>query len=1670
MLPKGPSDRLEACRKALSEQAELRPSWNRALTMSGLQPPGFRWVEGVHRSPRTTVVRAIRLCDGAAVILKSPTPRHPGPAELARLRNEARVLEVLRGEGIVPLLSQEVYQGNPVLVLADRGGRSLRELAGGRPLPAEQVLDLAVLATRALATVHEQGYLHRDLNPSNLVRTPSGTLEIIDFGLAASRVEGPPGAEMVGTLAYLPPEQTGRTGQRVDQRADLYSLGATLYELLTGAPPFASEEALEVIHAHVARCPEPPRAVPGALSAIVMKLLAKSPEERYQSARGLLHDLETCRGEPAGFPLGSADLPDAPVIPRRLYGRERQVEALQQAFQQAGQGSLSLCLVHGPSGVGKSSLVQVLRDEGSSFLTGRGDRLLPFGPVVQALADQFDQILALASQEVEAWRHRLSGAVGNLAGLLVETVPAAARLLGQHPPAPELLPSEAAHRLERLLLATLACLGRPDHPVVLFLDDLQEADAGTLRLLESLAAAPDGLCLLVVAAWRSQELDPRTLEVLRASRAHRVELALEELGSQPLVALLEETLGCPAEPLARVVQRKTRGNPFFLRQFLSALHAQGLLRHDREAGRWVWDLEAIEQADITDNVARMLQVRLEHLPQPTLEALQAAACAGPSFLLGQPAEALGLSRTELAQALRPALAEGLLLAGNGDQLRFLHDRVQEAVLASLAPERRAALHLALGRRLAQTGGEPLQAVRHFNQALPLLEDPAERQEVARLELLAGNRALHAGSLRAALELFQAGIGLARDRQLSRQLRLQATSAAALLGLDGPSQELADGLLRESASPLERATVLQVRLLALMRRGLYSAAFELSLEALGLLGERFPRSGVLWPLLKTVLAVRRRGLEALAALPGSQDPCHRLVMSLLDQAVMCGFALNRPDLVPRLMLRMVERSIRFGRTPESSTAFAYLAVIHSGRLGRYAQGSRLGELALRLADSGEPGTAPVRTRYLVHHLVRHWTTPLRAVVESTPDLYRASLEAGDPEFAQMLGWAWCRGSFLCGLDLPTVEQRLDRMQTELQSLTRGELPSHWQAQRRTLDLLMGRPAAPLSAPGHPLAEWTEACNQALIHLLFDRPEEALPLVEHLSQLLSVMPGTPERPYYEYLSCLVWLAAPPDPALRRRIRAARTRLARYARHCPQTNLHRSLLVEAEAARREGHPGRAAELAERAAAAARQQGFTLDEALALERTGRLYLESGRERLARCSFDDARQAWRRWGAEALARRLETRHAALLVPLSQAGVTLDAASVIKASRTISAEIVWERLAQRLLELALENAGAQRGLLILEREGQLQLEAEADLEGARVLARPLGQACDLALSVARYVARTRETVVLEDASADPTFGFDPYLRKVGARSLLAVPIGAAGLLYLENNLAPSVFTRDRVETLRHLSAQVAVSLENARQFQQLQAERELRSIQQARKDGLAAFLGIASHDLKSPLAAIAMWARQLGEGRLDPVRAREHIDAACRRANGLIRTYLDAMAVETGRPLSLNRRRVDLDRLVEDEIDFLLSRLLPEERARVALSWDLVPLSLEADPERLQQVVCNLVGNALEICPVGTPISVSLAPVQGRARLLVQDQGPGIPPAQREFLFRPFERGREEVSSTGLGLWIARVIVEAHHGSIGLQETSSGTCFWLELPLGRSSEALADRIERAPGRESNPPG
>jgi predicted ATPase/GAF domain-containing protein/predicted Ser/Thr protein kinase len=1514
--------------------------------MSSLQH--YTLTRQIHDGAAATIYQGHRHDDGASVAIKILRGATPSARDVAKLRHEYAITRGLHIAGVVKTYGLVKYGSGLGLVMEDIDGPSLHSLLQARRLDLETVLQIAASLADTLESLHRHSITHKDIKPHNIIiNTSTKQVKIIDFGIATRLSQETQRAKtpglLEGTLAYMSPEQTGRMSRVIDHRTDLYSLGVTFYEMLTGVLPFQTVDPMELVHSHIARTPAPPHAlapnVPRVVSDIVMKLLSKAAEDRYQRGHGLKADLEEClrqldaTGEIAPFPIGDHDIEDELRIRQKLYGREAELSALTGAFARASGGSAELLLISGYAGVGKSTLVneihKAIARERGYFITGKFDQLtrsVPYMPVAHAFRELVRQLLTEPADALARWESALKGALGASGQLLVNLVPELSRMIGPQPSVPELGPTESQNRFNLLVQRFLRVFTTKNHPLVIFLDDLQWADPASLNLLRLLLTDPERGFLLVIGAYRDTEVDAvhplsSTLSDLRKTDATIGEIQLEPLDLPNVTAFVAEALGRGIEevaPLAKLALDKTQGNPFFLGQFLRALHEDQLLSFDARSRSFRWDLQRIRQAELTDNVVSLMASKLHRLAPSTQHLLKLAACIGHQFDLSSLSVIAETSPSETATRLWDALREGLVqpldpeyrflpTGDTGDEpevdappnpaafnvsYRFLHDRVQQAAYSLIDDQHKHEVHLRIGRLLQSKGDQSASdealfaVVHHMNLGAALITDPGEREDLARLNLAAGGRAKAASAYHAAARYLGAGAsllgegGFERAFELSFELGVEQAECEHLSGAFEKAESLFELLLSHARSNLERARVGNLRVILSSTLGRFVEALDAGIACLRLFGIDIPgseeerRQAVDAELSEVRAKLTGRRIQDLLDAPALADPGPQAALQVLMNMTPAAYIVSPATLYVLIVGKQVTLSLKYGHSAASSHGYMSYGLLLAGVFGEYREAFEIGKMALDLNEKLGSLELKAKLNFLFGVYV-HFSEPLRATLAYFARAHEAGLASGNFSHPSYACFSSSIVRFSLGDDLGAVREELEGFLSLMQRTKDLISTLFLRITKQAIANLTGGTTAQHSLSDDTFdearfVETTEATGLTTVicwyytiklelSFLYEDHESALSMADEAEKRLLSSVGfhfTTDLTFYTALALLALCGDRPAEREGRlsTIAAHEAKLATWAAHCPENYRHKHLLVRAERARIEGRAPEAEDLYEQALDAAEESGFARDEALANELCAKFYLEVGRKRNARLYMTNAYAGYLGWGATAKVELLAEKYADLLLGAAPAArrdertrmisptatITttgrnvpvelLDAAASIRAAQAIAGEIVLAKVLDRLMWIVLENAGAQRGALLLEREGKLSIEATITVDPDVVRVGPSVSAltsADLAVSIVQYVSRTREALVLHDASHESRFASDPYIVAQRPKSILCLPMThqsrLTGVLYLENNSASGAFTQGHIELCGLLSSQAAIAVENALLYADVkEATEELR--------------------------------------------------------------------------------------------------------------------------------------------------------------------------------------------------------------------------------------------------------
>ena len=1725
---------------------------------------------------------------GRPLVVKVLNQEFPSPRSIRQFYNEFEMVEGLDVAGVREVLDMGKVGNRHALTLEYVPGSTVKEISQEGPWEMGRFLRAAVQAARILADVHARQIVHKDISALNWIVDPEdGSLTLIDFGIS-SRIDlkeqhlGNP-ERLEGNLSYISPEQTGRMNRTVDFRSDLYSLGITFWEMLTGRLPFREPDAMALVHAHIARDPPPVEEVrpdvPSTVSRLVARLLAKNAEDRYQSTAGLQADLERClaawdaSGAVPDFELGADDVSGRFRIPERLYGRDQDLTRLLAAFDRAARGTLETVLVGGYSGTGKSALVReihkpITRQRGY-FIEGKFDqfqRATPYHAIIEAFKELVTLLLTENEEKLAGFRGAIQEAVGEEGKVLTDVLPRLELIIGEQPDVAEVGGNEAQNRFNYVFRKFVTAISTEEHPIVLFIDDLQWADSASLHLLRVLLTDPENRFLLCVCAYRDNEVSPShpfmvTVGQIERDGGRLERIEIGNLSRDDVHALVSDALTAPpheTRELTDLVYHRTRGNAFFVTQFLRSLAEEELLYFDVDTRTWAWDVERIAAKNITDNVVELMAGKIQKLPDASQAVLKHGACVGNVFDLETLSVILERPADQVKEDLLVALSEGLVIPFE-DRIKFAHDRIQQAVYSLIPGDDRNALHLRIGRLLLADASEAqleeslFDVVNQLNRGRELVGDAGERARLTELNLRAGRKAKLSSAFVPAYEYLETGIGLLGEAPWSEQyeLTLDLHTEAAEVAYNNAEFEAMEAKLdtifehaRELGDTIEPYAI---RINAFKAQNKLQDAIDTGLEVLEQLGERFPRRPVtplvMLDLVKTKLMLRGKDNDTLASLPVMTDPEKKAAMRMLNDIASPAYW-GRPEILPFVIFRMIQLTLRHGVTEVSAFGFPTYGLLMCAVLGDMPEGYRFGQLGLRLLDRFDAKEWLSQSYTPVYALINHWSEHVHLSLEPFLYSYRIGFETGAIEYACVNLNIYVIHSYLGGKPLGPMEEETHSY-AELMRRYKQDTNFNYTEVYRQAMLNLREPGledpALLTGDAYDERAMMERArenqdktgrfqihfNKTILHYLFHQYDEARSHADEARPLLDSVLAKFEVPNLWFYEAMAYMALARREGARRVPRRARKTIRQFrkwAHHSPDNHRHKLRLLEAEAATLDGDGLKAQDAYEEAIAGAAEQEFLHEEALACERAGMHYLERGREELAQHYLMRAYQGWREWGAAAkqdhltrvFPRFVTARERSTVPVLSTEGTTagstvsdgsvLDLNTLLKASTAISGEIQLASLLRTLMAIVVENAGAQRGLLLLDDGDGLKLQGERTVDGAVEVLQdePVAGSDRVVEAAVALAARTRETLVVDDATEDERFAADPLVQRRGVRSLLCMPIVGQGelrgVLYLEHGRVGGAFTDERTEMLRLLSGQIAISIDNALNYENLErlvlertrevveqkdrAEDALERlkatqtqlVQSEKMASLGQLTAGIAHEIKNPLNFVNNFAQLsndltdeleeelVGHGSRDEMQAilgELRTNASQIRKHG-VRAAAIVRAMEehaqTGRGVKeatdLNSVVARFARLALDDVN---GQGPPVELVE-DFSDDVGAVSISV--QEIGRVVMNLVDNAVEAVrardvaeggDVAGRVEIRTRREADRIQVDVVDNGVGIPPEDGGRVFEPFFTTKDSIEGhTGLGLSLCYdIVTQGHAGTLSLLETDpGGSTFRMELPAG----------------------
>ena len=1420
------------------------------------------------------------------IVIKVINSEYFSPSSIAKFKQEYQTIKSIDFDGVVKTYDVIDDKNNIALLLEDFNGLPLKDLIKNGNVDNVAFLQLAISLSGIIGNLHEKKIVHKDIKLRHILfNKTSEQIKLTGFGALAeltSRYKEIYDVDIIkNRLPYISPEQTGRMNRNVDYRTDLYSLGIVFYELLTGHAPFLSNDPLEIIHAHIAKQPVAPfkiyKTIPEPISDIVMKLLAKTAEDRYQNSFGLKSDLQKClkqiisKGKIKPFELAQKDIPPGFQIPKKLYGREKELEVLLAGFDRAGQGEKKTILVSGYPGIGKTSLINEIQKaivpKKAYFMSGKYHQFRPNAPyeaIIQAFQGLLKQILFESAERTSTWKEDLSKALGLNGKVITDVIPDVELITGVQPDVPNLGPKETQNRFNLVFENFIKVFAKPDHPLVFWLDDLQWADSASFEFITNLATNSDAGFLLLIFSYRDNEMPKShklisTVKDIIKTDVNVDDMKLPLLDIHHVSDLIADCLKCDKErsfSLAGIVHTKTAGNPFFVNQFMETLHKKGLLELDGIKG-WQWNINSIDRMRVTDNVLDLMVGKIADMPKEAVETLTVCACIGNRFDLETLAVTLD-KPIELALAgLVEPISEGLVDI-SGDEYMFHHNRIQEAAYALIPEEEKAKLHHSIGKAaLEKTHDEDLpeiifDIVNQLNFGATLAVSGKERYELVKFNLMAGTKARGSAAYKEAQQFLEQAVSVLpadaweEEYDLTLALYSEGAELGFLLGNHKQAEKYFDEVVEKAKKELDKVRVYEVKIDNYMVSYKPKEALKLGKEALKMLGVTMPHKTdpkvIRKEFAMTNAFIKERKIEDLIDLNEIKDPYDLAIMSILTSCLAPCY-IGDPDYLPFITLKALNLTLTHGNSRYAPLFYAAHAGSLISAFGDIEQGYEFGNLALAVVEKFDARESRTKTYYAFPGFINHWKRPIRENFKYLLEAYKSVSETGDLVFASFALTNYIMISFWSGQNLDSVKESYAKYFEVMEKFNQLRSIELYRLGYQLVANLSGETEDRLLLKGEVFDEkeivpkWVKAneltslgfytVNKLFLSYFYKDFGSAVKFAKQGEKYLSALEGMIVIAEYYFYYSLALLAHYPRVKGKTRgmyldhVKENQKKMKKWAKHCPENFENKYLLVEAERSVFQGNTQKAIELYDRAIYLAEKNGFLHEGAIANERAAIFCRGNRMGNFAGVYVKNAINGFKRWGALIKFEDLEKEHPEILEQSSKvrtdtSNMELDYTSVINSLQVISTEIIIDDLLKKLLAIVMENAGAQRSLFLSVKKNCLFVEAETTIEHDEVSiikSVNVDKRNDLSFSVVNYVLRTKKQVVLDDAGRKGDFVSDAYVLSKHPKSILCLPVirqsSLVGILYLENNIASGAFTENRVEVLKLMASQAAISIENA---------------------------------------------------------------------------------------------------------------------------------------------------------------------------------------------------------------------------------------------------------------------
>lgn len=1503
-----------------------------------LRIQGYQIEKACYEGNQNIVYRALREHDQSSVILKSIINEYPTADQLGKYRHEFEILKIFNSNKIIKAYSLEQDNQQCSIVLEDAGGDSLAHLmAANYSFSLTEILNIAIDVIDAISLVHHNNIIHKDINPSNIIyNSDSGEVKLIDFGISSivpkEQSSIAPPSCIQGTLAYISPEQTGRMNRSIDYRSDFYSYGIMLYEMLCGKTPFNSSNALELLHDHIALTPQTiyelkPK-LPEALSDIVARLMAKTAEDRYQGAWGVKADLQKVRdqvsekGSVTRFPLGEEDIPDCFQIPQVIYGRENEINNILNSFFRVSAGGKEITLISGYSGIGKTSVVREvykpLTKLKGYFISGKYEQYnkdKPFSAIGVAISQLIKQILAESDDEIQSWGTLIADSIGENLVVLIEVVPDISLIVGEKKSSLKYSAIEKQNIIKVSFVKFIHLFCSPSHPLVLFLDDLQWADAASFLLIDAFLADSALASLLIIGAYRDNEVGKGHLLMSMLydleSRATKINsIKLSPLLSEDINRLVADALYRNVEEvksLSLIIEGKTNGNPFFIEEVLKSLNQSKTLRFNSSEGKWVWNEGEVQLVNVSENVVELVTERIRLLPEENQKIIFSAACIGNRFSINTLRGVCDLEYEKLVELLKLVMIKGLIMPiGNalnflelsecqfesekfrevGISFRFAHDRIQQAAYHLYSEQSRLELNYRLGWYFYNDNERVLESkifdvVNHLNAATELLCDASDRKLLSELNLQALQKAKGCGSYSTALNYGEVAVKLMEENWTSEYhdyyvvLHTQLAEVSYLSADYERMEEHIEIVLNNAKTLMDRVAILEKRINGYNAKQDLSASIEVGLEALALLGVKVnpdpSRIDFVRAFIRLKMATWGKDLRDQVNKPNMNDEKSEAVLRIITSLSAAAF-LRSKHLVSLLGINATLICLQRGNNRFGAIGFRAMSMLYAGPFEKFDVAAVYGEVAVELAKNSDYKPMYPKSLFAYNIFIKHWTNPLIDTVSPLYECYHLSMDSGAPEGGIICYVHAIAIDLYAGRNLSQIRDHCNRVivlikeynmgvQTEGLSIT-TQLTDNLLNEKEDNTLFAGpyydekgRLDEHLSTNGRTLV-CSLVMDKILLALIFEKQDALASLADCLFRYIDGIRGIARVPLshfimaLSYLYCLDTVEKTMQRKYLKRIKVHLKKIKIYRRHCEVNNAHRCYLVEAEIQQWRGEIFNAEQSYDKAIEAAKASKFIQEVALAEEFAGRFYLRQNRNLVAATYFLKAKKSYHSWGARAKVQQMELKYQMLF---DAQGVTvvsasdrsngttqtqeidpaalankagMDLESVQKAYRIFSGEINLERLIEKIMQLVIESAGAQKAYLMMKEENGWRVVGGKSMAGNDITSLPISleEFEGLPHSLIRVVAKKSHNIILKNAMKDDGYRTDPHFILHSVKSALCIPLKSQGevigILYAEHNEIENVFIEDSLNVLNIIATQGAAALDSAKLYASLRSSED----------------------------------------------------------------------------------------------------------------------------------------------------------------------------------------------------------------------------------------------------------